>query len=159
MSVSIEALAMAGVDHNQWGMDFEEWERMEMGPPPPHLYADDCEENEQGQDDRVEEVVVTPTNSVDRLCGFTVAGNQTRYVFDERNKDDHEDARMQSSKVINKFMKHHHAMKRFKMLVVVLVFIIHKKRESTCNHDLRHCRSLNCALEYFVFFYSLLFEY
>ncbi|XP_050207283.1 uncharacterized protein LOC126656722 [Mercurialis annua] len=42
MSVSFEALAMAGVDHLEWGMDFDEWERNELDePPPPHLLLDD----------------------------------------------------------------------------------------------------------------------
>ncbi|XVE83126.1 hypothetical protein DITRI_Ditri16bG0062300 [Diplodiscus trichospermus] len=45
-SVSIEALAMAGVDFMEWGMDIEEWERDDELPPP-HLLADDEEEEEE----------------------------------------------------------------------------------------------------------------
>ena len=45
MSVSIEALAMAGVDYLEWGMDIEEWERDDEVSPP-HLLADDGEEEE-----------------------------------------------------------------------------------------------------------------
>ncbi|KAJ0082097.1 hypothetical protein Patl1_12412 [Pistacia atlantica] len=42
MSVSLEALAMAGTDYAEWGMDFEEWEhREDLEPPPPHLLADE----------------------------------------------------------------------------------------------------------------------
>ncbi|KAI3747458.1 hypothetical protein L6452_09915 [Arctium lappa] len=56
MSTSIEGLAMAGVDYNEWGMDFEEWERMEiMGPPPPHLYADEYEDDHHKQDEHEHE--------------------------------------------------------------------------------------------------------
>lgn len=47
MSVSTEALAMAGVDYMEWGMDVEEWERDDELPPP-HLLADrDVEEEEE----------------------------------------------------------------------------------------------------------------
>lgn len=42
MSVSFEALAMAGVDYNECGMSMEEWERSEMTTPP-HLLADEDE--------------------------------------------------------------------------------------------------------------------
>ncbi|CAL1400171.1 unnamed protein product [Linum trigynum] len=42
LSISLEALAMAGVDYVEWGMDAEEWERQQLRqPPPPHLLADD----------------------------------------------------------------------------------------------------------------------
>ncbi|KAH7565693.1 hypothetical protein JRO89_XS08G0001600 [Xanthoceras sorbifolium] len=48
MSISIEALAMAGVEYVEWGMDVEEWEREDSdAPPPPHLLA----EEEEGDDD------------------------------------------------------------------------------------------------------------
>ncbi|KAK5785295.1 uncharacterized protein LOC128283873 [Gossypium arboreum] len=46
MSLSIEALAMAGVDYVEWGLDIEEWER-EDELPPPHLLADDNEKEEE----------------------------------------------------------------------------------------------------------------
>ena len=45
MSISLEALAMAGVDYIEWGMDIEEWERDDELPPP-HLLADEEEEEE-----------------------------------------------------------------------------------------------------------------
>ncbi|KAF2293036.1 hypothetical protein GH714_035567 [Hevea brasiliensis] len=44
MTVSIEALAMAGMDYLEWGMDVQEWEREE--PPPPHLLAEEEKEEE-----------------------------------------------------------------------------------------------------------------
>ncbi|KAI3518939.1 hypothetical protein L1887_07845 [Cichorium endivia] len=128
MSNSIEALAMAGVDYNEWGMDFEEWERMEMGPPPPHLYADAYEEHEHEKDDRDEEVVM-PTSSANELCGFTTAKNHSENVINERNKDD-DDSRMQSSKLFN-FVKCNHIMNEFKMLLEVIMVIVHEKRECT----------------------------
>ncbi|GJX06523.1 hypothetical protein Tco_0194455 [Tanacetum coccineum] len=56
MSYSIEALAMAGLDYNDWGMDLKEWERIEDGPPPPHLYADEFEEREYEEDERYEDI-------------------------------------------------------------------------------------------------------
>ena len=44
MSVSMEALAMAGADCYEWGMDVEEWEREDIElEPPPHLLADEEE--------------------------------------------------------------------------------------------------------------------
>ncbi|XVE86791.1 hypothetical protein DITRI_Ditri18aG0062400 [Diplodiscus trichospermus] len=39
MLVSIEALAMAGTDYLEWGMDIEEWEQEEF--PPAYLLADE----------------------------------------------------------------------------------------------------------------------
>ncbi|GJY68366.1 hypothetical protein Tco_0471348 [Tanacetum coccineum] len=49
-------LAMADVDYNDWGMDLKEWERIEDGPPPPHLYADEFEEREYEEDERYEDI-------------------------------------------------------------------------------------------------------
>ncbi|GAV84674.1 hypothetical protein CFOL_v3_28116 [Cephalotus follicularis] len=44
MSVSLEALAMAGLDYNEWGLDTEEWERKDLETmPPPHLLAEEEE--------------------------------------------------------------------------------------------------------------------
>lgn len=40
MCVSIEALAMAGVDCDERGMDIKEWKLKDSEPPPPHLFAD-----------------------------------------------------------------------------------------------------------------------
>ncbi len=42
MSVSIEALAMAGVDYMEYGMDVDEWQKEDQSgePPPQHLLAD-----------------------------------------------------------------------------------------------------------------------
>lgn len=45
MSVSFEALAMAGVDFNECGMTVEEWERPEMMTPPYLLAEEEVEEN------------------------------------------------------------------------------------------------------------------
>ncbi|CAL1377698.1 unnamed protein product [Linum trigynum] len=40
-STSLEALAMAGVDCVEWGMDAQEWELQQLHEPPlPHLLAD-----------------------------------------------------------------------------------------------------------------------
>ncbi|XVF61607.1 hypothetical protein PTKIN_Ptkin08bG0143900 [Pterospermum kingtungense] len=41
MSVSIEALAMAGTDYVEWGMDIEEWEQEDLDFPPAYLLADE----------------------------------------------------------------------------------------------------------------------
>lgn len=51
MSVSIEALAMAGADYVEWGIDMEEWEQREMERPPPHLLAD--EEEKEGDEKKM----------------------------------------------------------------------------------------------------------
>ncbi|CAF2276731.1 unnamed protein product [Brassica rapa subsp. trilocularis] len=54
--VSMEALAMAGTDYQEWGLSVEEWEFQESVVPP-HLLADDSEKDEeedyQNEDDRV----------------------------------------------------------------------------------------------------------
>lgn len=42
MTVSIEALAMAGVDCNEWGLDIEKWENdADSQCPPPHLLGEE----------------------------------------------------------------------------------------------------------------------
>ncbi|OMO73100.1 hypothetical protein COLO4_27262 [Corchorus olitorius] len=46
MSVSIEALAMAGADYVEWGMDIEEWEYEDRDLTPAYLLADE-EEGEE----------------------------------------------------------------------------------------------------------------
>ena len=49
MSISFEALAMAGADYHECGISMEEWERSEMMTPP-HLLAE--EEEEEREDHR-----------------------------------------------------------------------------------------------------------
>ncbi|KAI3798573.1 hypothetical protein L1987_33856 [Smallanthus sonchifolius] len=101
---------MAGVDY-EWGMDFEEWERMETGPPPPHLYADDY--GQEHELERDEEVVMMMEKDATELK------NQLTDVFDERNnKEGGDDFLMQSPKTCNKIKNRDHGMKRLKMLVV-----------------------------------------
>ncbi|KAG7015382.1 hypothetical protein SDJN02_23017, partial [Cucurbita argyrosperma subsp. argyrosperma] len=47
MSVSLEALAMAGIDSNEWAMDAKEWERDEMvNDVPPHLLVEEDNDND-----------------------------------------------------------------------------------------------------------------
>ncbi|WOG84512.1 hypothetical protein DCAR_0103696 [Daucus carota subsp. sativus] len=46
MSISFEALAMAGADYHERGISMEEWERSEMMTPP-HLLAEEEEEEER----------------------------------------------------------------------------------------------------------------
>lgn len=41
MSISLEALAMAGEDYVNYGIDMEEWERADLEETPAHLLADD----------------------------------------------------------------------------------------------------------------------
>ncbi|KAG7571734.1 hypothetical protein ISN44_As09g001500 [Arabidopsis suecica] len=45
----MEALAMAGVDYQEWGLSIEEWELQESVVPP-HLIADDYEDEEQEEE-------------------------------------------------------------------------------------------------------------
>lgn len=47
---SMEALAMAGVDYQEWGLSIEEWELQESVVPP-HLLADDFEDEEEEEED------------------------------------------------------------------------------------------------------------
>nr|GEY65387.1 tetratricopeptide-like helical [Tanacetum cinerariifolium] len=75
MSYSIEALAMAGVDYNEWGMDLEEWERIENGPPLPHLYAEEFEVHECEEEE-------------------TYEVRMTKDVYDKREKDSDDDSVM-----------------------------------------------------------------
>ncbi|KAL4578024.1 hypothetical protein LXL04_014139 [Taraxacum kok-saghyz] len=127
MSISIEALAMAGVDYNEWGMDFEEWERMqEMGPPPPHLYSEDYEE-----DERVEGgVMMMPKSTVDDLCGFTTAiENQLDNVFDNRTINGDDEFQIPLAKDYRKFVMGGYGIRRLKVLVVVLMVIRFLRRQ------------------------------
>lgn len=50
MTVPIEALAMAGIDYNEWGLDIEKWEDDDSEWPPPHLLAEQEEEEEPERD-------------------------------------------------------------------------------------------------------------
>ncbi|BFG35491.1 hypothetical protein CerSpe_217650 [Prunus speciosa] len=47
MSVSLEALAMAGTDYLSISMTVEEWERCDLELSPPHLLAEDEEEKDE----------------------------------------------------------------------------------------------------------------
>ncbi|QCD98650.1 hypothetical protein DEO72_LG6g3372 [Vigna unguiculata] len=50
MSVSLEALAMAGASDEDFGMDIEEWEHKDLDQyPPPHLLAQEEEKDEQNK--------------------------------------------------------------------------------------------------------------
>ncbi|KAI3747457.1 hypothetical protein L6452_09914 [Arctium lappa] len=102
MSASIEGLAMAGVDYNEWGMDFEEWERMElMVPPPPHLYADEYEDDHYKQDEHEHE-----------------------HAF-----DDDDDSGIESPKAAIKSLKgDNDGIKRWKLVVVMIMVITFLRR-------------------------------
>lgn len=50
MMVSMEALAMAGSDYQEWGLSIDEWELQESVIPP-HLLADDFQEEDHREDD------------------------------------------------------------------------------------------------------------
>ncbi|KAL8193935.1 hypothetical protein R6Q57_026177 [Mikania cordata] len=118
MSFSLEALAMTGVDYNKWGMDIEEWERMEMGHPLPHLYADDYEEHED-EDERDKKVVTMETTK-----------NQLIDVFVERSKEGHgDDFVLKSPKAYDMIMNHCYSIKRLKILVVVIMMIRFLRRQ------------------------------
>ncbi|XVF61614.1 hypothetical protein PTKIN_Ptkin08bG0144800 [Pterospermum kingtungense] len=48
MNVPLEALAMEGVDYNEWGLDIEKWEDDDDSEwLPPHLVADQEEKDEE----------------------------------------------------------------------------------------------------------------
>ncbi|KAL8260283.1 hypothetical protein R6Q59_028236 [Mikania micrantha] len=124
MSFSLEALAMAGVDYNEWGMDLEEWERMEMGPPPPHLYADDYEEQEHDHERDEEVIMITATNVTHELCGSKEPKNQFTGLFDERFNEGVDNSLMKSPKAYNyKIMHHGHGIKPLKMMIVAMMVI------------------------------------
>ncbi|KAI3798572.1 hypothetical protein L1987_33855 [Smallanthus sonchifolius] len=122
MSISIEALATAGVDYNEWGMDFEEWERMQTGPPPPHLYADDYDQDHEYERDK-EVIMMMATDATEELLGSTKPKNQLIDVFDERNKESGDDFLMQLPKTNIKTMNRGHGIKRLKMLMVAMMVI------------------------------------
>ncbi|XP_039053512.1 uncharacterized protein LOC120195609 [Hibiscus syriacus] len=66
MTVSIEALAMAGADYNEWGLDIEEWEDDDdLQCPPPHLLADEKEEEPAVVVEQVTQIIDTSRHSED----------------------------------------------------------------------------------------------
>lgn len=75
MLVSLEALAMAGMDSDLWAMDAEEWERNEMDNVVPlHLLAD--EDDDEDEDERY----MTSTTG---NCEFPTVG-----FFDNDSRED-----------------------------------------------------------------------
>lgn len=73
MSVSLEALAMAGIDSNEWAMDAQEWERneTEIDFVPPHLLADeDDDDDDDGNDNDDENVMSIVSNYRFPMAGF-----------------------------------------------------------------------------------------
>ncbi|KAJ4715761.1 protein SENSITIVE TO PROTON RHIZOTOXICITY 1-like isoform X1 [Melia azedarach] len=69
MSVSIEALAMAGIDCSEWDLDIEKWESDELQTPPPHLLAEQEEEEEEEEEDEVERHSLAKTGSMHADAG------------------------------------------------------------------------------------------
>lgn len=54
-AVSLEALAMADVNHLSFDLDVNEWEHMDrFDSPPPHLLADEDDEQEQEREHEAE---------------------------------------------------------------------------------------------------------
>ena len=49
MSVSLEALAMAGADYREVGVCIKEWEAEDLEETPAHLLAEEDEEEEEGR--------------------------------------------------------------------------------------------------------------
>lgn len=75
MSVSLEALAMAGIDSNEWAMDTEEWIRNEIEEDVPlHLLAED--------DDDDENVTCTTSNYKVPITGFFDSWHRKDYKAD-----------------------------------------------------------------------------
>ncbi|WCJ31896.1 hypothetical protein M5689_013347 [Euphorbia peplus] len=80
MSVSVEAMAMAGMDYEEWGMDFDEFERQESQTPA-HLLAED-EQEEKEEQSRNEH------DHIDR-CSFKIISNYANQ--EEQEKQEQED--------------------------------------------------------------------
>lgn len=62
MLISLEALAMAGVDHTQYNIDSEEQESDESETPPSYLLAD-------GEDEDFNQIKIKPTNDESVIMG------------------------------------------------------------------------------------------
>ncbi|CAA7019836.1 unnamed protein product [Microthlaspi erraticum] len=71
MMVSMEALAMAGSDYQEWGLSIDEW-GLQESVVPPHLLADDFQEEDHPEDDdRVPDgVAVIPDVTCDILASL-----------------------------------------------------------------------------------------
>lgn len=70
--VSLEALAMAGVNYVEYGMSIEEWEHRELDPyPPPHLLADEEEDESSIVGDRRYTLTRQSSFNEEQECGVT----------------------------------------------------------------------------------------
>ncbi|KAL3527661.1 hypothetical protein ACH5RR_012358 [Cinchona calisaya] len=86
MSVSIEALAMAGVNYNEYPIDFEEMEKSDL--PPPHLLAevdDQEEEQKMVQICRPQAILALLFNILHRQ-GFQIREDKSQ-LLDGRDED------------------------------------------------------------------------
>lgn len=98
MSVSIEALAMAGANYIECGIDTEQWEREDLAElPPPHLLAE--EEDDEEAAAAALKLVVEKEEEIERRGGggggISKEQTQTRWDFlfvnDEDDDDDDDD--------------------------------------------------------------------
>ncbi|GJY69181.1 hypothetical protein Tco_0472163 [Tanacetum coccineum] len=110
------AFAMAGVDYNEWGMDLEEWELIENGPPPPHLYADEFEVHEYEEEETYE--VIT-----------------TKDVYDKIEKDGDDDFVMQRLNAHDKSVnRNYQCLEGLKTLVIAIIVTMHEKFACSRGH-------------------------
>ncbi|XWS41582.1 hypothetical protein CRYUN_Cryun17cG0094200 [Craigia yunnanensis] len=83
MTVPIEALAMGGVDYNEWGLDIEKWEDDDSEWPPPHLLAEQEEEEEpervvkQGIQNIGTSLLTHPSEDIDGNCDDNASNGAT----------------------------------------------------------------------------------
>lgn len=94
MSISLEALAMSGVDFLEVGFDIEEWEQMDLQVPP-YLLANEEER-------RAKENMDQECSTMSKLCDINLKSEQ--YCDDEIQSGNHQKS-WDLSKIFSRSLK------------------------------------------------------
>ncbi|KAH1113682.1 hypothetical protein J1N35_007060 [Gossypium stocksii] len=119
MTVSIEALAMAGVDYNEWGLDVEKWEDDDDSQcPPPHLLAEENEEE--------------PARVVEQGTRIIGTSSPTRRSEDDAGEECKHRRLLRRKSSLAKKMRHSSksikVMIKYTIMLLMVVMIVGRKR-------------------------------
>ncbi|KAG8497353.1 hypothetical protein CXB51_008622 [Gossypium anomalum] len=119
MTVSIEALAMAGVDYNEWGLDIEKWEGDDDSQcPPPHLLAEENEEE--------------PARVVEQGTRIIGTSSPTRRSEDDAGEECKHRRLLRRKSSLAKKMRHSSksikVMIKYTIMLLMIVMIVGRKR-------------------------------
>ncbi|KAA3457385.1 protein SENSITIVE TO PROTON RHIZOTOXICITY 1 [Gossypium australe] len=119
MTVSIEALAMAGVDYNEWGLDIEKWEGDDESQcPPPYLLAEENEEE--------------PAKVVEQGTRIIGTSSPTRRSEDDAGEECKHRRLLRRKSSLAKKMRHSSksikVMIKYTIMLLMIVMIVGRKR-------------------------------